>query len=132
MRIYLTHCSAKKDDSLRDSSTEVPPDVLYAGQRIQAFMRKCRQRGVIWAIFSDKYGIWFPSVSHGWYEKHPGKVTEEEFAELLRDFDFTLQDYDEIRFYYHPARFHPLYEKLLSQSSLTDRMKRFTHVECIE
>jgi hypothetical protein len=36
--IFFTFCSAKKNDSLRESGEEVPPDVLYTSQRVQAFI----------------------------------------------------------------------------------------------
>lgn len=131
MRIYLTHCSAKKDDSLRDGSTKVSPDVLYTARPTQRFMGKCKLQGVTWAIFSDLYGVWFPDVRHAWYEKDPNTVAEFEFKALLSDFDGRLQGYDEIWFYYNPGRFHPLYRRLISESSLANRITRFTHLEQI-
>jgi len=131
MRIYLTHCSAKKDDSLKDSNREVPPDVLYTAKPTQRFMSKCKQKGVEWAIFSDLYGVWFPDVRHRWYEKDPSKVTEQGFRTLLLDFDAKLHQYDDIWFYCNPGRFHPLYKRLLSESSLTERIARFTHIRDI-
>ena len=45
-------------------------------------MNKCKEKKVEWAIFSDLYGIWFPSIKHEWYEKPPNTVTEEEFKKL--------------------------------------------------
>jgi hypothetical protein len=44
------------------------------------------------------YGVWFPHVKHAWYDKHPDTVTEDEFRELVRDFDEKLGGYDEIWF----------------------------------
>ena len=41
-----------------------------------------RIRGVNWAIFSDKYGVWFSNGLHEWYEKNPNKITEEEFNQI--------------------------------------------------
>lgn len=128
MRIYLTYCCAKKDASFKDSEREVPPGLLYTATPTQRFMSKCKQKGVRWAVFSDLYGVWFPEVTHRWYEKDPGKVTESEFRNLLADFDAKLSQYDEVWFYYNPGRFHPLYRRLLSESSLTRRVVRFTHI----
>jgi hypothetical protein len=131
-RIYLTHCSAKKDDSLRGSGKKVTPDKLYLSPRIQRFMIECKKKGVEWAIFSDKYGVVFPNQEIEWYDKHPNKVTDEEFKKLLRDFDQKLVAYDEIWFYYNPARFHRLYERLLNESKLRDRIRLFTHIKEIK
>ena len=127
MRIYLTHCTAKKDSSLRFSGERVTPDRLYRGKFVEAFMRTCKQRGVEWAILSDLYGVWFPDIRHEWYEKDPNSVTDSEFWELVRDFDEKLEAYDEIWFYYNPGRFDPLYKRLLSQTALRDRITLFTH-----
>lgn len=129
MRIYLTHCTAKKDDSLKHIGEMVTPDQLYRGKFIQAFMSTCKERGVQWAIVSDLYGVWFPDVRHEWYEKHPRTVTETEFRELVTDFDEKLGPYDEIWFYRNPGRFHPLYKRLLSRSALRDRITLFSHTE---
>ena len=85
-----------------------------------------------WAIFSDLYGVWFPNVEHEWYEKDPDTVTEEEFQNLLDDFDDKLQEYDEVWFYYNPGRFHSLYKRLLQEMRLRDRVRRFTHVTEIQ
>lgn len=86
----------------------------------------------MWAIFSDLYGVWFPHAEHEWYEKDPNTVTEEEFKRLLEDFDEKLVNYDEIWFYYNPGRFHPLYQRLLRETKLKDRVKLFTHIREIE
>ena len=126
-RIYITHCSFKKDDSLRGTGSKVFPWELYVGQRIQAFMRHCRARKVEWAVFSDLYGVWFPDVKHKWYEKHPGSVTKEEFEALLHGFNRQLSAYNEIWFYHHPKRLHPLYRKLLRVTRLRDRVRKFSH-----
>lgn len=106
MKIYLTHCSAKKDDSLKNSGRKVPPDKLYTATPTQRFMNKCKETHVNWAIFSDLYGVWFPDIEHKWYEKDPNTVTEKEFYQLLDDFNRKLQRYEEIWFYYNPGRFH--------------------------
>jgi len=127
MRIYLTHCTAKKDDSLKHTGQKVTPDRLYQGKFIGPFMRTCKQRGVEWAIVSDLYGVWFPDVRHEWYEKDPDSVTDSEFWGLVRDFDEKLEAYDQIWFYRHCGRFHSLYERLLSETRLTDRVTLFSH-----
>jgi len=128
LRIYITHCSAKKDDSLRRTGERVSPDRLYTSQRIQRFMNVCKERCVHWAILSDLYGVWFPTREHEWYDKPPNSVTEQEFRMLLSDFDNQLRNYAEIWFYYNPSRFHPIYRKLLDQSRLKQKVKRFTHI----
>jgi hypothetical protein len=135
MRIYITHCSAKKDNSLQDSGNEVPPDNLYTPKRIQRFMNRCKNQEVNWAIFSDLYGIWFPDEKHTWYDKHPDTIVKgkkvrdpEKFRELVSNFDQKLQNYNDIWFYYHPRRFHPFYKKLLQETSLKDKVKLFTHI----
>jgi hypothetical protein len=92
MRIYMTHCSAKKKDSLKDTSEKVFPDELYTAEPTQRFMNRCKEMSVKWAIFSDLYGVWFPDVKHEWYEKSPGKITEDEFAHLLTDFEDKLSE----------------------------------------
>jgi hypothetical protein len=127
LRIYITYCSAKKNDSLRGTCKKVTPDILYVSPRIQRFMKVCKERKVKWAILSDLYGVWFPEVEHEWYEKGPDAVTEEEFTELVADFDKTLDRFGEIWFYYNPSRFHRLYRRLLDRTSLKEKVRRFTH-----
>jgi hypothetical protein len=127
-RIYVSHCSAKKDDSLKGSGKGVTPDKLYASTSIKCFMSKCKKMRVKWAIFSDLYGIWFPNVEREWYDQSPDTVTEHEFENLLDNFDLKLRDYDEIWFYYNPERFHPLYERLLQRTKLKGKVKRFSNV----
>jgi hypothetical protein len=131
-RIYLTHCSAKKNLSLKGINKginkSVTPDKLYTSTPIRRFMKVSNKNGVNWAIFSDKYGIWFKNIKNGWYEKSPNSVTEEEFNKLVADFNRKLKDFDEIWFYYNPGRFHPLYHKLLNKTSLKHRIRKFTHL----
>jgi len=127
-RIYLTHCSAKKDSFLENTKRKVTPDQLYTATPTRRFMERCKKIGVEWAIFSDLYGIWLPNEEHEWYEKDPDTVTREEFNKLLADFDNKLNEYTEIWFYYNPGHFHPLYKKLLSQSRLKERIRLFTHL----
>jgi hypothetical protein len=128
VRIYVTHCSAKKDNSLRPTGRKVAPDTLYTATPTQRFMNRCKRTRVRWAIFSDKYGLWFPEVGHEWYEKDPGKVTDHEFQVLLADFGSKLVDFDEIFFYRNPGRFHPLYKRLVRETSLRDRIRLISHL----
>jgi len=127
MRIYVTHCSAKKNNSLKNSNRKVVPDELYMAKPTQRFINECKDRMVKWAIFSDKYDIWFPNEKHEWYEKDPDTVTEQEFKNLLRNFEEKLAVYDEIWFYYNPGRFHPLYERILREAKVRAKIVLFTH-----
>lgn len=126
MRIYLTHCSAKKALTPKTTKGKLTPDQLYTSQKIQGFMKECKIKKVKWAIFSDLYGVFLPHEKRSWYEKHPDKVSKEEFEALVENFDTRLEKYEEIWFYYHPARFHPLYRSLLQNSSLKKRIKIFS------
>ena len=105
------------------------PDRLYTATPTKRFMRKCRERHVKWAIFSDKYGIWFPEERHRFYEKDPSRVQGKDFTVLLQSFDTRLRPFDEIRFYYNPARFHSLYKRLLRETKLRRRVRLFSHLE---
>ncbi len=94
-------------------------------------MRRCKERSVRWAIFSDHYGVWSCDEEHEWYGDDvgdPNRVTEPKFRELVKNFDERLQPYGEIYFYYNPGRFHPLYERLLEKTELKDRVVRITHL----
>jgi hypothetical protein len=91
-------------------------------------MNECKYKGVNWAIFSDKYGIWFSHDLHEWYEKNPSMVTKEEFNHLVNEFDTSLRRFDQICFYYNPGRFHMLYKKLIKSSKLKAKIKLFTHL----
>jgi hypothetical protein len=128
-KVYITHCSAKKDQSLKGKLKKVEPFNLYTATPTQRFMKKCQRTGVNWAIFSDKYGIWRSNEKHPWYEKNPNKVSDEEFKTLLNNFNTSLSEYAEIWFYYNPGRFHPLYEKLLKNTSLKSKIRKFTHLD---
>lgn len=57
MKIYIIHCSAKKDDSLKNTGRKLTPDKLYIATPTQRFMSKCKEKKVDWAIFSDLYGV---------------------------------------------------------------------------
>mgnify|MGYP001077294460 CR=1 FL=1 len=131
MKVYLTHCSATKNDSLKGTQERVTPDKLYTSERIQAFMRRCKEKKVNWAIFSDLYGIWFPWEKHTWYDMDPNEVTQWQFLKLVSDFENKLQDYDEIHFYHNPARFHQLYQTLLQVTRPRGRVKLISHIEDI-
>jgi hypothetical protein len=130
MKIYITYCSAIKNDSLKDTGIKVSPEILYTSQnRIQPFMETCKRKGVRWAIFSDLDGIWFSEEKHAWYEKSPDDVTESEFKALLANFDNRLQEYDEIYFYRpNERRFHSLYKRLLQETKLHDRVKLISSI----
>jgi len=130
MRIYITYCSAQKNDAFKDTGIEVTPDILYTSKkRIQPFMETCKQKGVRWAIFSDLYGVWLPEEKHAWYEKSPDDVAESEFKALLEKFDNRLQEYDEIYFYRpSPVYFHSLYRRLLNKTRLRERVRLISSI----
>lgn len=69
----------------------------------------------------------FPDL-HEWYEKNPNMVTEEEFIDLVDEFDASLRQFDQICFYYNPGRFHRLYKRLLNNSELKAKINLFTHL----
>jgi hypothetical protein len=127
-RIYLTHCSHKKEEHYKGTEEAVSPDLLYTATPTQRFMARCKAKGVRWAIFLDLYGVWFPETQHKWYEKDPNTINKSEFSALIRDFDEKLTGYSEIYFYHNPGRFHPLYSRLLSRSALGNRVKQITHL----
>jgi len=129
MRIYVTHCSAKKDNSLKGTGEKVTPDILYTATPLQRFMSRCKEKKVGWAIFSDKYGVWFPNEEHEWYEKDPDMVTEKEFKNLVRDFEEKLGDHYEIYFYHNPGRFHLLYRRLLKEIQIKGKVILFSHLD---
>ena len=106
----------------------VTPDELYISNRIQRFMNTCKDKDVNWAIFSDKYGVWFKNKKNKWYKKSHDSVTDEEFKKCLCDFNGKPADFDEIWFYYNPGRFHKLYRKLLAKTELKTRVRKFTHL----
>jgi hypothetical protein len=130
-KVYLTHCSAKKDTSLVDNPKKVQPMNLYTKTPTKRFMNRCQSVGVNWAIFSDKYGIWHSGIRHEWYEKNPNSISDKEFKALLNNFGKSLSKFDEICFYYNPGRFHRVYKKLIKSSSLKNRIKPFTHIKDI-
>lgn len=117
-RIYITHCSAKKNESFRDSGELVLPEELYTSINIQRFIEKCKKENVEWAIFSDKFGVIFPRDRIPWYDKHPNKVSEIEFKKLLQNLVSKLFIFNEIWFYHNPGRFHSFYKKLIDNAKL--------------
>jgi len=128
-KIYLTHCTGIKDDSYEFSDTLLYPPQLYRASPTQRFIACCKKKEVPWAILSDQYGIWFPGIKRKWYDKHPDTVTEAQFAQLLSDFDKNLKDFSEIWFYNNPSWFHPLYQRIISQSTLNSRINTFSHLK---
>ena len=131
--IFITHCSAKKDESWRASGTKVTPDKLYTAQPLQRFVNKCKEKGKDWAIFSDKYGVLFPEDKIEWYEKNPNSVSEIEYDQLLKNFMNQLSEFNEIWFYYNPGRFHSLYKRLVRDAKTRGvRIHKFTHLYEIE
>ena len=127
-RIYITHCCAKKNDGLRDSGVAAQPQELYTSAPTVRFMSRCKLLEVKWAIFSDLYGVWFPSERHEWYEKPPNEVTENEFRQLLSAFDASLSPYEEIWFYHNPGRFHRLYRRIIADSRVNNHIHMFSSV----
>ncbi len=114
-RIYVTHCSKNKDDTLKNTNKEIIPYELYLSKKTRRFLNKCAEKKVPSAIFSDYCGVWFSDEKGKYYSNkdgNPNKVTEQKFQELVKDFDEKLQRYDEIWFYYNPGRFHPVYKRL--------------------
>ena len=129
MVIYITHCSAKKMDSLMGTGKCVTPDVLYSATPLQRFIRRCKEERVRWAIFSDLYGVWFPQEKKPWYEKSPDSISDGEFDALVIDFDKKLGRDKTIFFYHNPGRFHRLYRKLIKKSRLKGKIRMITHLD---
>lgn len=116
MKIFLTYCSGRKNDSLKNSNEAVTPDRLYTSKRIQSFIQACRAANAFWAIFSDEYGVWFPGERKKWYDKPPDTVTPAEFEQLVSRAEKSLEKY-ELFFYGDPndSKFHPLYRDLIER-----------------
>lgn len=128
-RIYITHCSAKKDNSLCGTIKTITPDKLYTATPLQRFIKRCKDKKVEWAIFSDKFGVIFPQEELKWYDKHPNEVDEDELQLLLENFIQQLSNYDEIWFYHNPGRFHPLYKRLVKEAKERGlKVVLFTHL----
>ena len=117
-KIYITHCSGRKNPVFKYNKTKVTPDKLYTASPTQRFINKCKNKRVNWAIFSDKYGVWFSDIKHEWYEKNPNKVTEEEFNQLVNEFNKSLGQFNEIYFYHNPGRFHKLIQEVIKEQRI--------------
>ena len=129
-RLFFTFCSAQKDDSLRESGEAVPPEELYTSQRVRRFIARCKAAPVRWAIFSDKYGVWFPEVKHKWYGMNPDNALPE-FPRLLSEFDEIIKEFD--RIYFCPGvggpRLHRLYRRLVNESRWKNRIETISFSE---
>ena len=68
-----------------------------------------------------------PEEKHEWYEKDPDTVSEQEFMQLIKNFNERLAEFDEIWFYYNPGRFHPVYARLLKGVKVKAKITLFTH-----
>jgi hypothetical protein len=132
MRIYLTHCSKEKSLEAKESGEELTPDRLYTNPGIQQFIERCQVTGVHWAILSDCYGVFLPDERHPYYEKAPASVTPEEENVIIQSFENRLSEYDEIWFYIRAETFHPFYERVLNNSRLAGRVKRFEDLNQID
>jgi hypothetical protein len=118
MKIYLTHCCAKKDNSFANTKEEITPDRLYIATPTKRFMKRCKETGVSWGIFSDYYGVWLSHEKHIWYGDDvgdPSRVNDVKFRELVTDFENKLAGFETIYFYHNPGRFHQLYKRLLRE-----------------
>lgn len=129
--IYLTHCSNQKDDSLRKGHKKVTPDKLYREKFIKKFMEKCKKEKVNWAIFSDKYGVWFPDKKRSWYDKPPESVDDKEFRNLAADIENKLKDYKRIYFYKDKVKFHPFYIEIFNSTKISEKVEFFSELSMI-
>jgi hypothetical protein len=132
MRIYLTHCSKDKSPDARVNGLPVTPDILYTEAGIQEFMMICKRVGVNWAILSDNYGVFLPGERHVYYEKPPSAVTPEEELVIIHQFEQKLSGFDEIWFFVRIETFHPFYERVLTSSSLHNRITFFKDLNLIK
>jgi hypothetical protein len=123
-QIFFTFCSAKKNDSLRGTAKAVSPEELYTSPRVQSFISRCKKSGVRWAIFSDKYGVWFSDEKHCWYERSPDDAISD-YPRLLSDFDDKMKDFAVIHFCpgVGGPRLHRMYRRLVSESRWKDRIR---------
>lgn len=130
-RIYITYCSWQKDDRLKGTGIRVTPDKLYLSTRIQSFIAHCRVKNVKWAIYSDYCGVWFPEDLHAWYDLHPDNVPEEAIYGLSQVFSKSLSKYDEIYYFYDKKTLHPLYERIVNESEIFERVHWFDDIKII-
>jgi hypothetical protein len=132
-RVYITHGSEKKDDSLRGTSQRFTPDRLYTATPIRRFTRKCIDEGVEWAIFSYKFGVVFSQEKIDWYQKEPDQVDDEEYEWVLGNFIYRLLGYDQVWFYHNPRNLHPLYKRFVKEARGRGlRVRMFSHLSEIK
>jgi len=115
-KIFITHCSNKKEPSLKGTNVLVTPDKLYKSSFLLGFIDQCKLQNVKWAIFSDKYGIVLPNDKIAWYNKPPNTVTKDERDKLLADLLKKLGSFSEIYFYHNPGRFCSLYKRIIEEA----------------
>ena len=126
MKFYLTYCSWSKDDTLKETGESVTPDRLYTSDRIKLFVKRCRERNAEWGIFSDYCGILFAHNAMHWYDLHPDLVRPEDLPAMIEKFEQSLAPYEEIAYYYDPATLHPLYQYIVNQSRIKDKVTWFS------
>lgn len=129
MKVYLTHCCAKKNELARTTGIAMPPEEMYIEPDIQKFFSYCLSHKLAFGVLSDLYGIWLSPEKKRWYEKSPDTVTDVEKAEILRIFDHELSRFSEIIFLIRPESFHPFYDFVLSHSKHTNRIRRITELK---
>lgn len=114
MKLFLTYCSWQKDDSIKNKPVLVGPDQLYTSERLQIFVKACTAANADWAIFSDKYGIWFPNEKKAWYDKSPDSVTPQELSRIVSNSVKSLEKY-QVYFFgdSNDPKFHPLYKEYI-------------------
>jgi len=102
--LFITHCSRKKDNGLKNTDKKVAPDKLYTARFIQRFVAKCKEVNVGWAILSDKHGVVFPSDEISWYDLSPSDVinNDEKKQQLIQTLYNQLRTFDKVVFYHNP------------------------------
>lgn len=60
--LYVTYCSKEKNPVASGS-----PEQIYSAPRISKFINMCKSKGLNWAIFSAKYGLFFSDEIHDNY-----------------------------------------------------------------
>lgn len=132
MDICITYCSWQKDERLKDTGEMVTPDKLYMSKRIQECIAACKEKEMRWGIFSDYCGILFETDKQHWYDYHPDSVPEADISKLALSFALALKDFDRIWYYYNPDTLHPLYQRIVTESGLENRVVWFHDLEKIE
>jgi hypothetical protein len=129
-RIYITHCSGKKDSAFKGKEVRVTPDKLYTAAYLQRLVKRCKQVGASWAIFSDEYDVVFPDMKIKWYDKSPNSITNYEYQLLLQNLIKKLSKFDEIWFYHMPTRFHWRYRNLVEDARKAGlNITLFSHID---